>query len=116
MYLITATSSYELKYYTMSVAVMSRGGTNPNVYEPESAKIALEPASNPSFLLIKMLKFEFEPIGTIGSPSLEPGAYLLRAKILARASEPEPRLVPPLVVSDDCDFNLKLSEVWQYIG
>ena len=38
----------------------------------------------------------FEPFGKLGSPSLEPGAYLLRAKISARASKPEPRLVPPL--------------------
>ena len=39
----------------------------------------------------------FEPFGKLGSLSLEPGAYLLRAKISARASEPEPRLVPLLV-------------------
>ena len=29
--------------------------------EPEPVKIALDPASSPSILLIKMLKFEFEP-------------------------------------------------------
>ena len=30
-------------------------------FEPESVQITLEPASSPSFLLIKMLKFKFEP-------------------------------------------------------
>ena len=39
----------------------------------------------------------FEPMGKLGSSSLEPGAYLLRAQNQARAFEPEPRLVPPLV-------------------
>ena len=50
--------------------------------EPERVKIALEPASasSPGFLPIIMLKFEFEPFGKLGSPSLEPGAYLLRAQ------------------------------------
>ena len=36
-------------------------------------------------------------MGKLGSSSLEPGAYLLRAQNQARAFEPEPRLVPPLV-------------------
>ena len=81
--------------------------SSPN--EPEPVKIALETASSPSFLLIKMLQFEFEPTSSllraywkIGSLSLVPGAYLLRAKILARASEPEPRLVPPLLSTRIC--------------
>ena len=39
----------------------------------------------------------FKPFGKLGLPSLEPGAYLLSAKISARAFEPEPGLVPPLV-------------------
>ena len=43
--------------------------------EPEPVKISPEPASRPSFLPIKMLKFELEPI-------ISP--------------EPEPRLAPPL--------------------
>ena len=38
----------------------------------------------------------FEPFEKLGSPSIEPGAYLLWAKISARAYEPEPRLVPSL--------------------
>ena len=33
--------------------------------EPEPVKIALEPASSPSFLLIKMLKFEFQPTSSL---------------------------------------------------
>ena len=41
----------------------------------------------------------FEHFGILGLLSLELGAYLLRAQISARASEPEPRLVPPLVRS-----------------
>ena len=49
-----------------------------------------------------MLKFEFEPFGKLGSLSLEPGAYLLQAKILAWASEPEPRFVPPLILIIVC--------------
>ena len=44
----------------------------------------------PELFLIEMQIFEFEPIGKIGSPSLEPRAYLLQAKILAQASEPDP--------------------------
>ena len=37
-----------------------------------------------------------EPFFKSGLLSLEPGAYLLRAKNWARAFEPKPRLVPPL--------------------
>ena len=33
--------------------------------EPEPVKIALEPASSPSFLPIKMLKFEFKPTSSL---------------------------------------------------
>ena len=42
------------------------------------------------------LRAYFESFGKLGSLSLESGAYLLRAKILARALEPEPRLLKPL--------------------
>ena len=37
--------------------------SSPN--EPEPVKIALEPASSPSYLLIRMLKFEFEPTSSL---------------------------------------------------
>ena len=33
--------------------------------EPEPVKIALKPALNLSFLLIKMLKFKFEPTSSL---------------------------------------------------
>ena len=60
--------------------------------KPEPVQITLEPASSPSFLLIKMLKFEFE----LTSSVLEkPRAWGPGVKNLARAFEPEPRLIPP---------------------
>ena len=51
----------------------------------------------------------FEPYGKLGSSSLEPRAYLLLAKISARATEPKPRLVPPLCATFKClgaDFKI----------
>ena len=51
----------------------------------------------------------FEPYGKLGSSSLEPRAYLLQAKISARATEPKPRLVPPLWSTFKClgaDFKI----------
>ena len=77
--------------------------------EPEPGHRAHEPASSLNFLLIKMLKFVFEPASSLMEKKLaEPGAYLLRAKILARASKPEPRLVPPLVVLSRLNLSLHL--------
>ena len=48
--------------------------------EPKAVKISPEPASSPSFFLMKLVKFELE---------LEPEAYLLGAKNSSRAFEPE---------------------------
>ena len=51
----------------------------------------------------------FEPYGKQGLSSLEPRADLLRAKISARATEPKPRLVPPLCATFKClgaDFKI----------
>ena len=60
----------------------------------------------------------FEPFGKLGSSSLEPGAYLLRAKFSARASKPEPRLVPPLIwislLNISCD--LSLERIFHQVG
>ena len=46
----------------------------------------------------------FKPFLKLGWLSLQREAYLLRAKNLARAFEPEPRLVPPL------ELNVNLSK------
>ena len=55
--------------------VPCRGGMSPNFsspsraralsVEPEPIEIALEPSSSQSFLLIRMLKFEFEPTSSL---------------------------------------------------
>ena len=71
--------------------------------EPEPVQISLEPAFEPNLPTNKNAKIRvqayLEPVGKLGLSSLKPGAYLLRAQNQARAYEPEPRLVPPLLGS-----------------
>ena len=66
----------------------------PNFSEP--VKITLEPASSPSFLLIKLLKFEFQPTSSI-SENWACQAMSQRLIYCEPKIQPEPSLVPPLV-------------------
>ena len=92
-----------------------RGGTSPIFSSPSRARaLNVEPGRARACPNFPRASFEpelstnknanirvrayFEPIGKLGSSSLEPGAYLLRAQNQARAFEPEPRLVPPLLL------------------
>ena len=57
--------------------------------KPEPVQIILKPAS--SFLLIKMLKIEFEAtLSLLDNQAREPGAYLLEPKIRPGPSSPNP--------------------------
>ena len=96
------------------VLVKSGGGTSPIFFKPElsssfeyRARMSLPKFSSSllwakAFLLIKLLSSSWK----LGLSNLKPGAYLLQAKNWARAFEPEPRLVPPLVKSGK-------KEIWQ---
>ena len=71
--------------------------------EPELVKISLEPASKPELFTYNNLKIQaranFELFRNSGSLSLEPGAYLMRAKNSAWAFELKPRLIPSLTTN-----------------